>query len=185
MVTPQMPTGGLIGQAIFHHQTHGQRDHPVGIVGLGPGHVRHVGVEVLAAVSAVMLRITQMDLAWPASNPVPQVAQHTGDQSISGARLATVGTQATFEIPAAFNDLRLGEILGVGNPFGGVRQILSRTRHGKSLLTKLLLADKLRDLRRLVMINSPVLLLQTRFFPPIRPRSRMRNHNASRASVIW
>ena len=134
MVTPQMPTGGLIGQAVLHHQAHGQRHHPVGIVGLGPGQVRHVGVEVLTAVGAMMLRIAEMDLTWPPRDPVPQVAQQTGDHSVSGATLAATGTRSTFEIPAPFNDLRLGKILGVGDPFGGVGQILSRTRHGKSLL---------------------------------------------------
>ena len=49
MVSPEMPTGDLIGHTVLHSQPDGQSHDPLGVAGLGRGQVGHVGGEVTAA----------------------------------------------------------------------------------------------------------------------------------------
>jgi hypothetical protein len=55
MITPQVPTGGLIRQAILHDQTHGQGNDAVGVVGFGQRVFGRVGVEESVALGAAVL----------------------------------------------------------------------------------------------------------------------------------
>jgi len=54
VIAPEVPTGGLIGQSVFDHQTNGQRDDAVRVMGTWQGQVRHVGVKVFVALGAMM-----------------------------------------------------------------------------------------------------------------------------------
>jgi hypothetical protein len=49
VITPQMPTGRAVGQAIFDHQTHGHVDHPMGVMTPWRGQIGEVDIEVFAA----------------------------------------------------------------------------------------------------------------------------------------
>jgi hypothetical protein len=73
MVSPEMPTGGLIGDAVLHDQPDGQSHDPLGVAGLGRGQVGHVGGEVAAALGAVMLGVGELDVAGPAGDWVAQI----------------------------------------------------------------------------------------------------------------
>ena len=79
VIAPQVPTGRLIRQAVLHHQPHGQGDDAVGVVALGQGQVRHVGVEVGVALGAVVLRVGELDVARPLKHQVAQVVQRPLD----------------------------------------------------------------------------------------------------------
>src|SRR5207248_7009872 len=48
VVTPQVPAGGPVGQAIFDHQPYRQINHTVGVLTAGWRQVREVGTKVLA-----------------------------------------------------------------------------------------------------------------------------------------
>ena len=48
VIAPQMPAGGLIGQAVLDDEAHGQGHDAMGVVGFGQRIVGHVRVEVLA-----------------------------------------------------------------------------------------------------------------------------------------
>jgi hypothetical protein len=133
MVAPEVPTGGLIGQAVLHHQPDGQGHDPVGIEGLGAGQVGHVGGEIATAPGAVVLGVGEPDIAGPAAHRVTQIMQGAGPDPIPGARLVTFRTGPTLVIPTARDELRGWQHLGIGETQRGVWRVDSRTEHGDDL----------------------------------------------------
>jgi hypothetical protein len=75
MITPQMPTGGAVSQPILHDAPHGGFDHAMGVMTVGHGQIQHVGVEVTIAMPAVVLGISDMQIAWPAADGIAQIVQ--------------------------------------------------------------------------------------------------------------
>jgi hypothetical protein len=57
VVSPQVPTRWAVGQAVLDHNPHCQIDHAVGVVTARWRQISEIGVEVLAALRTVMLRI--------------------------------------------------------------------------------------------------------------------------------
>ena len=136
----------------------------MGVVGFGQGVVGHVRVEEFVALGAAMLRVDQFDVAGPTSNQVAHVMQHAGAGPIAKARLAAPRTGAMWEVATAPNDLRLRQIFRARDALGGVRQILSGTRHGKALLGQVSSARNLRHLLVRVMANFHAMMLKTLVF---------------------
>ena len=89
MVTPQVPTGRLVRQAVLHDEADRHGHNPMGIVSLGRGQVGHVGVEILAALAALVLRVGEMDFARPTVDQVAEVMQISGEKLVSPAAFAT------------------------------------------------------------------------------------------------
>ena len=75
MFSPEGPTGGTIRQAVLDNQAYGGVDDAACVVAAGIGKVGHVGIEVLAAAGAIMLRVDQDDVAGPPCQGVAQVVE--------------------------------------------------------------------------------------------------------------
>src|SRR5271170_207739 len=73
MVSPKMPGGGAVRQAILDDAPYGGRDHAVGVVAIGHGQIQHVGVEVMIAAPAIVLGIGHMHITRPAANGITQI----------------------------------------------------------------------------------------------------------------
>ena len=155
MVSPEVPTGGLIGQAVLHDQPNGQRHDPMGIEGLGRGQVGHVGGEIVAALSAVMLGIGELDVAGPAPQRVAEIMQGAGKDPIPGAGLAASRTRPMLVISTARDQLRGREHLGIGNAQSGVWRVDSRTKHGNALLYQGLFSLNFKALAKLCHPQIP------------------------------
>jgi hypothetical protein len=108
VIAPQVPTGGLIGQALLHDQSHRQGHDAMGVVDLGQRVVRRVDIEELGAAGTAMLRVREMDLTGPTGNEIPDIVQHAREHGVSKAWRVTAGTRPTLEIAAPPNDLRCG-----------------------------------------------------------------------------
>jgi siroheme synthase (precorrin-2 oxidase/ferrochelatase) len=76
----------------------------MGVVGLGQGVVGHVRVEVLAALAADVLRVSEFDVAGPTVNQIAHVMQQTGARPVSKARLAAQRTREMWIVATASND---------------------------------------------------------------------------------
>jgi hypothetical protein len=120
MVSPQVPTGGLIGQAILHDEPDRQRNDAVSVMRFGPGILRRVGIEEAVACGAAMLGIDEFDVAWSAGDEVAQVVQRAATSSISKARLAAMRAREMGVVATASEDLGFGQIFRTGGAFGGV-----------------------------------------------------------------
>ena len=133
MVTPQVPRGGLVGQAILGHQADGQFLNAAGVVALGPGQIGEVDGEVAVAVGAVMLGVSDEQVDGVAGAWVAQVVQGTGVGAVAAGAVATVGATAGGVVAATAFDTGLGQIRGTGDAFGDVGDVLAGTEHGGTL----------------------------------------------------
>ena len=123
------------------------------VVGSGQGVLGRVRVEEFLAPSTTMLRILQMNIAGTPQNEVAQIMQHTGVGGLPKTRLAATRTGTMCEVTTAANDLRLRQIGGVNDPFGGIGQVPSGTRHDNALHGQVSLAWNLRHLVIPVMVS--------------------------------
>ena len=132
MITPESPFGGAIGQAVLDDQSEGEVDDPAGVMAAGVGQVGHIGVEVLAAVGAVVLGIKHHHIARPPGEGVAQIMEGPATQPITIGPVAAVRAGATPVGPAPDADLGLGQILGTFDPHGGIGAIFARSWHGEA-----------------------------------------------------
>ncbi len=75
MVTPQVPTGGLVGQAVLGYQADSEVLDAAGVVALGPGQVGQLDGEVAVTVGAVMLGVGDDEVERAAGARIAQVVQ--------------------------------------------------------------------------------------------------------------
>jgi hypothetical protein len=154
MVTPQMPAGSLIRQAILHDEAYGQRNNTMGVMGFGQSIVGHVGVEVFATGSAVMLGVGDVNIPRTPQYEISNVVQNALPRSIPVARLAALRTRPMLEVATSGYDFRFGQIFRLGDSLCGVRKILSGTEHDAALFDKGFPAKKLPKPSGEVMPNS-------------------------------
>ena len=161
MVAPEVPTGGLIRQAVLHHEPNGQGHDAIGVGGLGRGQVGHVGREIAAASGTVMLGIGDLDVAGPAPQRVAQIMQGAGEDPVPGVGLAALRTGPMLVVSTAPDQLWGREHLRVGDAQSGVRRVDSRTKHDKVLPNQRLFSLILRLRPSSVIIKLPVVMLKS------------------------
>ena len=105
MIAPEVPTGGTERQAVLDDQADGQVDDAVGVVAAGRGEVGRVGVEVLAAVGAVVLGVGQADVVGPPGEEIAEVMEGALELAIAVGAVPTAGTGPSLEVAAASEDL--------------------------------------------------------------------------------
>jgi hypothetical protein len=99
MITPQMPGGGAVRQAVFYDAPHRQRNDAVGIAAVGHGQIQHVGVEVMVAVPAIVLGIRHMQIAGPTPDSIAQLVQGAPGGSQPASALITQRTTLAWIVP--------------------------------------------------------------------------------------
>jgi hypothetical protein len=75
VVTPQVPTGSLVGQAVLGYQAGSEFLGAAGVVALGPGQVGQIDGEVAVTGRAVMLGVGDDEVERAAGARVAQVVQ--------------------------------------------------------------------------------------------------------------
>src|SRR5271166_4300882 len=111
-----------------------------------------------------MLGINQVNVFRPSGHQVAHVMQDACARVMAVASFSASRTTIMFEVPTASNDSRFGQILGANDALGSVRQILSRSRHGKALLGQAAWPRNLRHFRDSVTTNPPAMMLKTHLF---------------------
>jgi hypothetical protein len=134
MIPPEAPTGGLIRQAVLDDEADRRGDDPPGVVAAASGQVGAVGVEVLATLSAVVLRVGQEEVAGPSGNQITEVVEGSLKDPVAVGAVATTRAGLAAVVAAAVADLGLGQVLDAGDAFSGIGQIFSGTGHGAALL---------------------------------------------------
>src|SRR5438128_3163429 len=138
-----MPTGRFIGQAVLDHEAYRQVDDPMRVLAHGRCQGRGIGVEILAALAAVMLRVRQCDIPRTPRDEIPDIVQHAGEDPITIAALAAPGARPMRKVATLLDHTWLGQIFWTGDPFRGIRTIRSRTEHSSALLGEGFPAKKL------------------------------------------
>jgi hypothetical protein len=138
VVTPQVPAGGTVGQAIFDDKAHRQIDHAMGVMAPWWRQIREVRIEVLLAFRTVMLRIRDHEITRTPHIEIPQVGQHPLGLLVPIGRVTTAWTWLPLVIATKGNDLWGWQICNRGHPFGGIGSIGTRTKHRFAFLVRML-----------------------------------------------
>lgn len=136
MVTPQVPTGGLVGQAVLGYQADSEFLDAAGVVALGPGQVGQIDGEVAVTVRAVMLGVGDDEVERAAGARVAQVVQDARISTVAAGPVTTVGAAAGWVVAAAALDARLGQVSNGRDAFGDVGDVLAWSKHGSTLRTQ-------------------------------------------------
>src|SRR5205814_6330898 len=75
VVTPQVPAGGPVGQAIFDHQPYRQINHTVGVLTAGWRQGREVGTKVLATLRTGVLGIGHQQITRTPHVEIPHIME--------------------------------------------------------------------------------------------------------------
>jgi hypothetical protein len=117
------------------------------------GEVFHVGVEVFAALGAVMLRIDQDDVAGSAGEGIAEVVEGAACGVVAVGTMGAVGTGPPAIIAALAGDLDLRQVADTSGALGGIRAIFAWWRHewapGRGFY------QELRDPMAVCSSNSP------------------------------
>src|SRR5262245_4941122 len=111
----------------------------------GVGQVGGVGVEVLAAGAAVVLRTEQDDVARPPSEGVTQIVKGAADDPVAVGAVTAPRAGAPAVVAAADADLDLGQVLRSIDAESRVGAILAGSWHGVPPEKTVLPGDTLDD----------------------------------------
>jgi hypothetical protein len=111
----------------------------------GVGQVGGVGVEVLEAATAVVLRAEQDEVAGPAAEGVTQVVESAAGDSIAVGAVTAPRAGAPPVVAAADADLGPGQVLGSVDAEGRVGAIFAGSWHGVPPERRILPGDTLDD----------------------------------------
>ena len=73
MITPEVPRGGAIGQAVFHHQSDSHGDDALCVMAARWGEVGQIGTEEDVAGGTVMLGVDHMKETGTVSNETAEI----------------------------------------------------------------------------------------------------------------
>jgi uncharacterized protein YbbK (DUF523 family) len=124
------------------------------VLALGRRQVRGIGVEILTALAAVMLRVGQRDISRTPRDKLPDIVQRAGAHSIAITALATTGARPMLAVATVLHYTWRGQIFWTGDPFCGIWTVRSGTEHSRTLLGQGLPAKKLRQMPKKVMVSS-------------------------------
>jgi hypothetical protein len=126
MITPETPTGCAVWQAILDDQADGGVDDAARVVAAAVGQVGHVGVEVLAALRAVVPGMDHDEVAGPVGAGVAEVMEGAAAEAIAVGAVTAARAGAAAVVAAAGADDGLGQVLDAGDALGGVGSVLAQ-----------------------------------------------------------
>jgi hypothetical protein len=129
VIAPQVPTGDLVGQAVFGDETDGPLLDPAGIVAVGQSQVRNVTGEAAAAVEAAMAGESDHQVHGAVGPSIPEVMEGTGSDSIAAGAVATARAGSRRPVATTSLEARLGEVFDTSDALGDIGYILTWTAH--------------------------------------------------------
>ena len=82
MVAPETPTGGAIRQAVLDDKANRGVNDTSRVVTAPRSKVGHVGIEILAAAEAIVLRVKHDQITWPLGERVAEVVESACAQTM-------------------------------------------------------------------------------------------------------
>jgi hypothetical protein len=81
-----------------------------------------------------MMRVGDLQIHWPARPQIAQIMQRPRQFPLAARLVAALRAGLPLESPPASLDLRLGEIVGIGDPFGGIGYVFTWSKVHPALL---------------------------------------------------
>ena len=128
-----MPGRIPVRQPVFHDQPHRHTHRSERIVTVRKRQIAQVRLEIRVALPAAVLAICDPQNPRPAADQVAQIVQTAHHRPQPRRTVAALRAGAVFVVPAAFEDLRLRQILGPCDPLRLVRSVSTGFWHVDTL----------------------------------------------------
>jgi hypothetical protein len=129
VIAPQVPTGDLVGQAVFGDETDGPLLDPAGIVAVGQGQVGNVTGEAAATAEAAMAGESDNQINGAVGPSITEVMEGTGSDSIAAGAVATARAGSRRPVATTPLQTRLGEVFDTSDALGDIGYILTWITH--------------------------------------------------------
>jgi len=118
------------------------------VAGPGQGEVRHVGVEVLLAARAIVLREPDEKIDRSFRPGVSQIVEDPLHPPVTVSAVVADGAGPPLEVSAPADRLRFRKVLNAGDPLRSVRSVLPGSSHFPSLQVKIFSSPGEIDINR-------------------------------------
>src|ERR1700693_2601402 len=132
VVAPQVPTGNLVGQAIFGDQTDGPLLDTAGVSAVRQSQVGDIDGKATATLEAAMARESDHHVNRPIDPSITEVVEGTRAHGKAAGAVVTARARSCQPVATAPFDARLGQVFDTGDALGDIRDILTWTTHGCS-----------------------------------------------------
>jgi len=129
VIAPQVPTGDLVGQAVFGDETDGPLLDPAGIVAVGQSQVGNVTGEAAATAEAAMAGESDNQVNGVVGPSITEVMEGTSADGIAAGTVATARAGSSRPVATAPLDARLGQVFDTRDALGDIRDIFPWTSH--------------------------------------------------------
>jgi hypothetical protein len=129
VLTPEVPTGVAVGQAIFHDKTDGVLLDAAGVQAVGQSQVGNITGEATTAVEAAMAGERDNQINGAVGPSIPEVMEGTAAHGIAAGAVATAPAGPRRPVATAPLDARLGQVFDTRNALGDIRDIFPWTSH--------------------------------------------------------
>jgi hypothetical protein len=143
VVAPETPTGGAIRQAVLDDKANRGVNDASRVVTARRSQVGHVGIEILAAAEAIVLRVKHDQVAWPLGERVAEVVESAARQTIAIGTMAATGAETPAVVAAPEADVWLGQVVNASDPLGGIGSVFAGPWHDETPDRKILPRDTL------------------------------------------
>ena len=129
MIAPQVPTGDLIGQAVFGDETNGPLLDAAGVAAVGQSQVREGDGKTTATAEAAMAGESDNQVNGVVGPRITEVVEGTRAHGLATGAVATAPTGSRRPVATAPLNARLGQVFDTGDAFGDIRDIFPWTSH--------------------------------------------------------
>jgi hypothetical protein len=129
VIAPQVPTGNLVGQAIFSDETDGPLLDPAGVAAVGQSQVGNITGEAAATAEAAMAGESDHQVNGVVGASITEIMEGAGADGIAAGAVATARAGSRRPVATPPLDARLGEVFDTGDAFGDIRDIFPWTSH--------------------------------------------------------
>jgi hypothetical protein len=98
MVTPQVPGGRSVRQAVFDNQAHGQRDNPLRVAATRWGEIGQISTEVTLAARTMVSRVDHLQIAGAVVEQAADVVQDAPAEVIPVTAMTATGAGTPAEV---------------------------------------------------------------------------------------
>jgi hypothetical protein len=129
VVAPQVPTGNLVGQAIFGDKTNGPLLNTTGVLAVGQSQVGNITGEATATAEAAMPRESDNQINGAVGPSITEVMEGPRAHGIAAGAVTTARAGARRPVATAPLNARLGQVFDTRDALGDIRDIFSWTSH--------------------------------------------------------
>jgi hypothetical protein len=129
VIAPQVPTGHLVGQAIFGDEADGPLLDTTGVAAVRQSQVGNVAGEAAATAEAAMAGEGDNQVNGMVGPSITEVMEGAAADAVATGAMATARTGSRRPVATAPFNARLGEVFNAGDALSNIRDVFPWTSH--------------------------------------------------------